>query len=166
MVDDPVLVVERLRELRALGVRIAIDDFGTGYSSLSALQELPVDILKIDKAFVDHVVDDPRRAAFAEAIVRMGKTLGLGLIAEGVEEPEQAERLQQLGCSLAQGYHYCRPEAAGTITRLLRRTESGGPMFGDRRRSDRAPLTAAVLQIAQRRSSGVTSAHSVDSAAG
>jgi len=124
MVEDPILVVERLHELRALGVRIAIDDFGTGYSSLAALQELPVDILKIDKSFVDHVADDPRHTAFAQAIIRMGKTLGLNLIAEGVETPEQAERLQLLGCNLAQGYNYCGPKDAASITRLLRRTKT------------------------------------------
>ena len=127
MVEDPDLVVERLHELRSLGVRIAIDDFGTGYSSLAALQELPVDVLKIDKSFVDHVADDPRHTAFAQAIIRMGKTLGLSLVAEGVETSEQAERLQLLGCSLAQGYHYCGPVEPALITRLLRRTKTDGP---------------------------------------
>ncbi|HEV3275115.1 MAG TPA: EAL domain-containing protein, partial [Candidatus Dormibacteraeota bacterium] len=84
MVDDPESARARLRELKALGVRISMDDFGTGYSSLASLQDLPLDVLKIDKLFVDHVAEDPRRTAFAQAIIRMGKTLGLGLIAEGV----------------------------------------------------------------------------------
>src|SRR5439155_23560288 len=69
--DNPENAGSRLRELKQLGVRISIDDFGTGYSSLAMLQELPIDILKIDKAFVDHVADDPRRAALARAIVRL-----------------------------------------------------------------------------------------------
>jgi diguanylate cyclase (GGDEF)-like protein len=119
MVDDPESARARLRELKALGVRISMDDFGTGYSSLASLQDLPLDVLKIDKLFVDHVAEDPRRTAFAQAIIRMGKTLGLGLIAEGVETAEQAERLQSLGCRLAQGFYFSRPVAADEIKRML-----------------------------------------------
>jgi diguanylate cyclase (GGDEF)-like protein len=119
MVDDPESARARLRELKALGVRISMDDFGTGYSSLASLQDLPLDVLKIDKLFVDHVAEDPRRTAFAQAIIRMGKTLGLGLIAEGVENAEQAERLQSLGCRFAQGFYFSRPVAADEIKRML-----------------------------------------------
>ena len=119
MVDDPESARLRLRELKALGVRISMDDFGTGYSSLASLQDLPLDVLKIDKLFVDHVAEDPRRTAFAQAIIRMGKTLGLGLIAEGVETAEQAERLQSLGCRLAQGYYFSRPVPADEIQLML-----------------------------------------------
>ena len=96
-----------------------MDDFGTGYSSLASLQDLPLDILKIDKLFVDHVAEDPRRTAFAQAIIRMGKTLGLGLIAEGVETADQAERLQSLGCRFAQGFYFSRPVPADEIQRML-----------------------------------------------
>ncbi len=119
MVDDPESARDRLRELKGLGVRISMDDFGTGYSSLASLQDLPLDILKIDKLFVDHVAEDPRRTAFAQAIIRMGKTLGLGLIAEGVETAEQAERLQSLGCRFAQGFYFSRPVPAEEIQRML-----------------------------------------------
>jgi diguanylate cyclase (GGDEF)-like protein len=119
MVDDPESARARLHELKALGVRISMDDFGTGYSSLASLQDLPLDVLKIDKLFVDHVAEDPRRTAFAQAIIRMGKTLGLGLIAEGVETAEQAERLQSLGCRLAQGFYFSRPVPADEIQRML-----------------------------------------------
>ncbi len=120
MVDDPESARVCLRELKALGVRISMDDFGTGYSSLASLQDLPLDILKIDKLFIDHVAEDPRRTAFAQAIIRMGKTLGLGLIAEGVETAAQAERLQSLGCRLAQGFYFSRPVPAEEILRMLR----------------------------------------------
>ena len=120
MVDDPESARARLRELKTLGVRISMDDFGTGYSSLASLQDLPLDILKIDKLFVDHVAEDPRRTAFAQAIIRMGKTLGLGLIAEGVETADQAERLQSLGCRFAQGFYFSRPVPADEIQRMLR----------------------------------------------
>ena len=119
MVDDPASARARLHELKSLGVRISMDDFGTGYSSLASLQDLPLDILKIDKLFVDHVAEDPRRTAFAQAIIRMGKTLGLGLIAEGVETAEQAERLQSLGCRFAQGFYFSRPVPAEEIQRML-----------------------------------------------
>ena len=119
MVDDPESARARLRELKALGVRISMDDFGTGYSSLASLQDLPLDILKIDKLFVDHIAEDPRRTAFAQAIIRMGKTLGLGLIAEGVETADQAERLQSLGCRFAQGFYFSRPVPADEIQRML-----------------------------------------------
>ncbi len=119
MVEDPESARERLHELKSLGVRISMDDFGTGYSSLASLQDLPLDILKIDKLFVDHVAEDPRRTAFAQAIIRMGKTLGLGLIAEGVETAEQAERLQSLGCRFAQGFYFSRPVPADEIQRML-----------------------------------------------
>ncbi|MFI5285535.1 MAG: putative bifunctional diguanylate cyclase/phosphodiesterase [Candidatus Dormibacteria bacterium] len=119
MVDDPESARARLRELKSLGIRISMDDFGTGYSSLASLQDLPLDILKIDKLFVDHVAEDPRRTAFAQAIIRMGKTLGLGLIAEGVETADQAERLLSLGCRLAQGFYFSRPVPADEIKRML-----------------------------------------------
>jgi len=119
MVDDPASARARLHELKTLGVRISMDDFGTGYSSLASLQDLPLDILKIDKLFVDHVAEDPRRTAFAQAIIRMGKTLGLGLIAEGVETAEQAERLQSLGCRFAQGFYFSRPVPPEEIQRML-----------------------------------------------
>jgi diguanylate cyclase (GGDEF)-like protein len=119
MVDDPESARERLRDLKTLGVRISMDDFGTGYSSLASLQDLPLDILKIDKLFVDHVAEDPRRTAFARAIIRMGETLGLGLIAEGVETADQAERLQSLGCRFAQGFYFSRPVPADEIQRML-----------------------------------------------
>jgi diguanylate cyclase (GGDEF)-like protein len=119
MVEDPHNASSRLHELKALGVRISVDDFGTGYSSLAVLQDLPLDILKIDKAFVDDVANDPRRTAFAQAIIRLGKTLGLRLIAEGVENEAQSDRLRSLGCELAQGYYFSRPVESGEITRML-----------------------------------------------
>jgi diguanylate cyclase (GGDEF)-like protein len=119
MVEDPESARARLHELKSLGVRISMDDFGTGYSSLASLQDLPLDILKIDKAFVDHVAEDPRRTAFAQAIIRMGKTLGLALIAEGVETAEQSDRLLSLGCRFAQGFYFSRPVPAEEIKRML-----------------------------------------------
>ena len=137
MVEDPASARARLHELKALGVRISMDDFGTGYSSLASLQDLPLDILKIDKVFVDHIAEDPRRTAFAQAIIRMGKTLGLGLIAEGVETAEQSERLQSLGCRFAQGFYFSKPVPAEEIQHMLNSSHATRVAGG--RWSDGAP---------------------------
>lgn len=110
LVNDVDLVVTRLRELKDLGVAIAIDDFGTGYSSLAYLRQLPIDILKIDKTFVDAAsAGDPGGDAILRAILDLGIGLGLKTIAEGVEEADQAIYLKGLGCHSAQGYYYARP---------------------------------------------------------
>ena len=103
------LEAERLQALRRLGVRLAIDDFGTGYSSLSYLRRFPMDVLKIDRSFTRDACDDN---ALLQAIVAMGESLGLVLIPEGIEEPEQADALRALGCRLGQGYPL-RPPGPG-----------------------------------------------------
>jgi EAL domain-containing protein (putative c-di-GMP-specific phosphodiesterase class I) len=90
-------------------VRIALDDFGTGYSSLSRLRELPIDVLKIDKAFVDGVATNSESMGLVHAILRMAETLGLDTIAEGVEHPEQAAQLQRLGSEYVQGFLFSAP---------------------------------------------------------
>ncbi|MGZ8399410.1 MAG: putative bifunctional diguanylate cyclase/phosphodiesterase, partial [Gemmatimonadales bacterium] len=114
---DPVL--ERLQQLKALGVRLAIDDFGTGYSSLSYLQRFPIDILKIAKPFVDEVGHGADRSALARAIVGLGDTLKLQTIAEGIERAEQRAALIELGCTLGQGYHFWPALPAAGIDELL-----------------------------------------------
>jgi diguanylate cyclase (GGDEF)-like protein/PAS domain S-box-containing protein len=111
--------IERLLELRTLGVRIAIDDFGTGYSSLGYLRRLPVDILKVDRSLVAGVDDGGEALALAEMIVRLGRTLGLVTVAEGVERPSQARTLQQIGYELAQGYAFARPMPAAAISSMI-----------------------------------------------
>ncbi|GIE76805.1 hypothetical protein Aph02nite_27550 [Actinoplanes philippinensis] len=113
--------VTALHELRALGVRIALDDFGTGHSSLGLLQAVPVDVLKIDKSFVDRITEAGRHAVIAEAMIQVSHGLGLDAVAEGVETAEQAEALTRIGYRLLQGYHFGRPEAepAFTATRSL-----------------------------------------------
>ena len=149
MAEDPDNARRMLQRLKATGVRISLDDFGTGYSSLAALQDLPIDILKIDRAFIDHMVDDPRRGAFVQAIVRLGKTLGLDLVAEGIERPEQAERLLALGCTEAQGYFFSRPVPAERITALLRRVSDASGVDW-RQESDRGAHGArGIVRIAR-----------------
>ncbi|GIF13655.1 putative bifunctional diguanylate cyclase/phosphodiesterase [Actinoplanes teichomyceticus] len=104
--------VQALHQLRALGVRIALDDFGTGHSSLGLLQTVPVDVLKVDKSFVDRVTEAGRHAVIARALIQVSDGLGLTAVAEGVETAEQAEALYDLGYRLLQGYLYGRPSAA------------------------------------------------------
>ncbi len=103
--------VAALHELRALGVRVALDDFGTGHSSLGLLQTVPVDILKVDKSFVDRITEEGRHAVIAEALIQVSDGLGLDAVAEGVETAEQAEALCRRGYRLLQGYHFGRPVA-------------------------------------------------------
>lgn len=120
LADNVVKARETLEALKCMGVRLAIDDFGTGYSSLSYLKQLPIDVLKIDQSFVRDMLDDHSDAAIIEAIVRMGQALGLELIAEGVENQEQAISLMALGCWLMQGYHYCRPVPFLQLQQMLK----------------------------------------------
>jgi diguanylate cyclase (GGDEF)-like protein/PAS domain S-box-containing protein len=119
LVEDVDRVVGRLEEIRRLGVKVAIDDFGTGYSSLSYLKHFPVEILKIDKAFIDSIALGPEDSALASAVLRLGQSLGLQIVAEGVEHEEQATVLRRLGCPLAQGFLYARPVPAEMLDALL-----------------------------------------------
>jgi EAL domain-containing protein (putative c-di-GMP-specific phosphodiesterase class I) len=116
--------VARLDGLRALGVRLAIDDFGTGYSSLSYLERFPVDVLKIDRSFVSGLGIDGDRSVLARAIVEIGRALGLDVVAEGIEQPDQATRLRELGCRLGQGYLFARPLAPDAMEGFLTRPEA------------------------------------------
>lgn len=104
-----------LDALRRLGVRLAIDDFGTGHSSLAYLHRLPLHQLKIDRSFVDPLPHDPHSQAIAHAILALGNSLGLEVLAEGIETAEQADWLRAAGCSLTQGYHYSRPLTAAAF---------------------------------------------------
>jgi diguanylate cyclase (GGDEF)-like protein len=106
--------------LKTLGVRIALDDFGTGFSSLSHLGALPVDVVKIDRSFVQAMAENSG-ASVAEAVLQIARTFNLSPVAEGVEDAEQASRLRELDCGQAQGYHFARPMPAGELTDLLSR---------------------------------------------
>jgi diguanylate cyclase (GGDEF)-like protein len=112
--------IDNVRALRAAGVRIAIDDFGTGYSSLSRLGEFPLDMLKIPMPFVDRISHEQADLRLVDGIIRLADSLGLGVVAEGVERELQAETLRQLGCELAQGYLYSPAIDGETVMRLLR----------------------------------------------
>src|SRR5439155_14281491 len=101
--------IEILTKLKTLGVSLAIDDFGTGFSSLSYLKRFPVDLLKIDKSFVDGIALEGPDSAIVEAIIALGHALGLKVIAEGVETTAQVDQLRALGSELGQGYFYGKP---------------------------------------------------------
>jgi len=116
-----------LAELDGLGVRLAIDDFGTGYSSLSYLRRLPVDVLKIDKAFVDEVASSPDAAALTQAVIELATTFGLATVAEGIEQLDQLERLRDLGCQLGQGYYFAKPLDAEQLAGLLHARQELAP---------------------------------------
>jgi diguanylate cyclase (GGDEF)-like protein len=120
VVSDPGLAVERLGELRALGVHVSVDDFGTGYSSLTYLKGLPVDEVKIDKGFVAGLGTDPADSAVVRAVVDIAHTLGLRVVAEGVEHSAQQEMLRALGVDEVQGYLHARPMPAQAMSAWLR----------------------------------------------
>ena len=120
LLGDFEAVAPRLAALRAMGMRIAIDDFGTGYSSLAYLSHLDVDILKIDKSFVDRITLDSQAAAVTEAIIAIGKSLELETIAEGVEDAGQARWLRENGCSVGQGFVWSRPLPIAALRAALR----------------------------------------------
>jgi EAL domain-containing protein (putative c-di-GMP-specific phosphodiesterase class I) len=111
--------VQRLVELKTLGVRLAMDDFGTGYSSLSYLSRLPVDILKMDRSFL-HAGASPQASGLATAVVALGQTLSLEVVAEGIEFPDQWAKLRELGCDLGQGFYFAKPMDADATLSYLR----------------------------------------------
>jgi len=119
IMQDTERTLSMLTRLQALGVRLAIDDFGTGYSSLSYLQKFPVDILKIDRAFVDGVARGDAEAALARTIIALGQTLGLRTVAEGVEDVAQRDQLRRLGCQLGQGYLFAKPMLPADATEWI-----------------------------------------------
>ncbi len=120
VIRDEARATKTLLRLRELGVSISIDDFGTGYSSLSRLGELPIDMLKIPKPFVDRLVGPSPDVAVVDAILRLASSLGLTAVAEGVEREDQVALLRELGCGLAQGYLFGRPADPDQALRMLR----------------------------------------------
>jgi diguanylate cyclase (GGDEF)-like protein/PAS domain S-box-containing protein len=109
LLRDDEQVWSHLAELRATGIRVAIDDFGTGYSSLSYLRQVPIDVLKIDKSFIDTASSAPRQRALVDGIIRLADNLGLAVVAEGIERVEDRDLLVSLGCRYGQGYLFARP---------------------------------------------------------
>ena len=138
-IDGPAPMLDTLRSLHALGVRLAIDDFGTGYASVSNLQRMPIDILKIDRSFRASVTEQAHGANLLEAIVSIACALSLVTIAEGVEEPLQLETARRLGCDVARGYLLGRPMTLADARSVIAAHSAGvpagtAPRAGDARR--------------------------------
>ena len=119
MLNDIVDVIEKMQALKQTGVRFSIDDFGTGYSSLSYLKRLPLDQLKIDQSFVRDLLTDPNDMAIARTIIGLGHSLGLTVIAEGVETCDQRDILLHLGCDAFQGFYFGRPVEVALLEQSL-----------------------------------------------
>ncbi|MBX3707599.1 MAG: EAL domain-containing protein [Pseudomonadales bacterium] len=119
LLDQPDLARTTLNRLHDAGARIAIDDFGTGYSSLSYLHSFPIDVLKIDRSFIAAMTQDARSLELIRSIIGLGRNLKIKVIAEGVEEHEEALALARLGCDQAQGYYFARPMPEQRVTQLV-----------------------------------------------
>jgi len=120
MMREPEEAVKLLRDLKAVGVRLTIDDFGTGYSSLAYLKRLPIDCVKIDASFIRGIPVDASDVAITETVIAMSRSLGLKVVAEGVETRDQAKFLEQRGCDEMQGFYFSRPLPAEGLAAYLR----------------------------------------------
>ena len=125
MMADMDLSIDRLRQLKQLGVRLAVDDFGTGYSSLNYIRQFPVDILKVDKSFVDGVNEGGEASALTAAVIELAGILKLKPVAEGIERANQLERLVQLHCEFGQGFLFAKPLDLEDLNRLVEEHRSG-----------------------------------------
>jgi EAL domain-containing protein (putative c-di-GMP-specific phosphodiesterase class I) len=119
MRQGPEYVAGALATLKAAGVQVSLDDFGTGYSSLSHLRDFPVDLVKIDKSFVQQMHDDPEIASIVAAVVNLARSIEIEVVAEGVETPAQLELLRAMGCQLAQGHLFGKPVEKAEVASLL-----------------------------------------------
>jgi EAL domain-containing protein (putative c-di-GMP-specific phosphodiesterase class I) len=120
LVDNVEDIIQKMYALKASGVEFSLDDFGIGYSSLSYLKRLPLNQLKIDQSFVRDVLVDPNDASIAKTIVALAQSLGLGVIAEGVETDAQRSFLADAGCHAYQGYFFCRPVTVDSFEKFVR----------------------------------------------
>ena len=119
IIDDPILAIEVMREIGATGVRWALDDFGTGYSTLNMLSQIPLDILKIDRAFIARLTHTKVDVEVAKAIHNLGKACGMDVIAEGMETQDEVDiLLNEIGCEIAQGYYYAKPMSRDDFLKL------------------------------------------------
>jgi EAL domain-containing protein (putative c-di-GMP-specific phosphodiesterase class I) len=120
LMGDPDRALEQINRLTALGIQLSIDDFGTGFSSLAYLKQLPLHTLKIDRSFVGDMLNDQADLLIVRSTMNLAHSLGLGVVAEGVENHATAEALRVMGCEMAQGFHFCKPVDALTFSRWCR----------------------------------------------
>jgi diguanylate cyclase (GGDEF)-like protein/PAS domain S-box-containing protein len=146
IMKDPEEAIEKLHELKLMGIKVAVDDFGTGYSSLNYLKRFPIDTLKIDKTFVSDVCKDPHDTAIVRAIIQLGHALDLTVIAEGVETKEQLQYLSALECDVLQGFLFSKALPAAAFEELLmeqkRVTSNQPPMNANEHGSESFALTS------------------------
>ena len=121
VMHNPTRMIAVLAKIKNLGIRLAIDDFGTGYSSLAKLKHFPIDTLKIDRSFIRNIPKDAEDKAITEAIIAMGKTLSLTVVAEGVETEEQMNFLKEHSCDEMQGFYFSKPIEPEQFADLLRK---------------------------------------------
>ncbi len=162
LMESPKAAAGLLRDLRDFGVKIYLDDFGTGYSSLSHLHRLPVDALKIDRSFVNSLLL-PDRPAIVESILALARTLNTSVVAEGIETAAQAQELERLGCTHAQGYLFSRPLSMPLAEEVIARRQplgpkQPGPVAGPEGPGPRNPLTWPDLVPAGTRPSSMSRA--------
>jgi EAL domain-containing protein (putative c-di-GMP-specific phosphodiesterase class I) len=120
VIQNPERAMKLLTAIKNMGVRLAVDDFGTGYSSLAQLKRFPIHTLKVDRSFIRDIPSNAEDKAITQAIIAMGKTLNLTVVAEGVETQEQQVFLREHGCDQMQGYYFSKPIAADQFAELLR----------------------------------------------
>jgi EAL domain-containing protein (putative c-di-GMP-specific phosphodiesterase class I) len=132
LIENPEDMLKRIGELRALGARIALDDFGSGYSSLGYLQRFAFDKLKVDRSFVAALGRSPNAAVIIQAIVSLGRALGVTVVVEGVETEEQRVLLRLAGCDEMQGFLFARPAAVDAIERLVKQAKAAKSVTADR----------------------------------
>ena len=128
LMDDMDRAIEQLIEMKSLGIKVALDDFGTGYSSLRYLSRLPIDKIKVDKSFVCDIERDPVSRSITDAIIALGRSLNLEVVAEGIESLSVLQYLRMHGCTQAQGFHVCEPVAAEAFETWFRKRESPVPV--------------------------------------
>jgi len=141
IMKEPEQAIEKLHELKLMGIRVAIDDFGTGYSSLNYLKRFPIDTLKIDKTFVADVCKDPHDTAIVRAIITLGHALDLTVVAEGVETQEQLQYLSSLGCDVVQGFLFSKSLPAAVFEELLLEQRRAAALSTSQ---DTAPLVGEI----------------------
>ncbi|HEX6683204.1 MAG TPA: bifunctional diguanylate cyclase/phosphodiesterase [Candidatus Limnocylindrales bacterium] len=145
VVLSPLRITDQvLHALRALGVRFAVDDFGTGYSSLTFLTRIAVDELKVDRTFVARMGESKEAAAIVRAIIDLGQRLGIRVVAEGVETPEQRQALVRLGCDAGQGFHFSRPVESSGLVEAMRKLRAGARAVRVVRGTEAGPAAAAA----------------------
>jgi len=142
MIREPERAVKLLRDLKAMGISLSIDDFGTGYSSLAYLKRLPIDGVKIDASFVRGIPEDASDVAITETILAMSRSLGLKVVAEGVETRDQLRFLEGRGCNEMQGYYFSKPLPAEQLVAYLREQRAGSEDVGTRTWSGRLKVVA------------------------